>query len=36
MTSLGAIVFQPTRYDATNLYLQASAGGLTGFAEVFF
>jgi hypothetical protein len=36
MTSGGAIWFQPaTRYDATNLYLVASDGGLTGYAEIW-
>src|ERR1017187_8518955 len=35
MTSLGVIVYQsPIAYDATNLYLEASAGGITGVAEI--
>jgi hypothetical protein len=35
MTSPGLIFYQyPTSYDATNLYLVASAGGLTGLAEI--
>ena len=36
MTSPGAIWFQqPTPWDATNLYLTAAAGGITGKAEVW-
>ena len=36
MTSGGAVWFQkPTRFDANNLYLVASAGGLTGYAIVY-
>ena len=35
MTSGGAVWFQPTRFDANNLYLVASAAGLTGYAIVF-
>jgi hypothetical protein len=36
MTSSGAIWFQPvTMYDATNLYLVASAGGVTGKVQVW-
>jgi hypothetical protein len=34
MTSGGAIWYQmPTKFDATNLYLVASDGGITGIAE---
>jgi hypothetical protein len=35
MNSAGAIWFQTARYDATNLYLVASDGGLTGFAQIW-
>jgi hypothetical protein len=35
MTSGGAIWFQTTRYDATNINLVASDAGLTGYAIVF-
>lgn len=35
MTSGGAIWFQSTRYDATNIYLVASDAGVTGFAEAW-
>lgn len=35
LTSGGSIWFQSTKYDATNLYLVASGGGITGFAIVF-
>jgi hypothetical protein len=35
MTSGGAVYFQPARFDANNLYLVASAAGLTGYAIVF-
>jgi len=35
MTSGGEIWFQTSRYDVTNLYLTASAGGITGKAELW-
>lgn len=36
MTSGGRICFQsPTRYDTTELFLTASAGGITGYCEVW-
>jgi hypothetical protein len=36
MTSGGAIWFQsPTRFDGTDLFLTASAGGITGYCEVW-
>jgi len=35
LTSAGAIWFQSTNFDDTNLYLTASAGSLTGKAQVF-
>ena len=35
MTSSGAIWFQTARYDATYIYLVASDGGVTGYAEVW-
>lgn len=35
MTSSGQIWFQPTRYDATYLYLEASGYGVTGYAKVW-
>lgn len=35
MTASGSIWFQSTPYDATNLYLVGSAGGLTALAECF-
>jgi hypothetical protein len=36
LTSLGQIVFQAaTQWDATNIYLTASDGSVTGFAEIF-
>jgi len=35
MTSNGLIRFQATRYDATNLYLNASADGLLGHVSLF-
>lgn len=31
----GTVWFQPQRYDATNLYLVASDGGITGVVVVF-
>ena len=36
MTSLGAIVFQPARYDNTYIYLEASDSGLTAVLQVFY
>ena len=35
MTSTGSIWFQPAMFDATNLYLVASAGGITGKVQVW-
>jgi len=35
MTAGGVVWFQTTRFDANNLYLVASAAGLTGYAIVF-
>jgi hypothetical protein len=35
MTSAGAIWFQATMFDATNLYLVASAAGVTGKVQVW-
>lgn len=35
MTSGGTVWFQPARYDASNLFLVASDGGLTGFLLVY-
>ena len=35
MTSDGEIWYQTARYDATNLYLTASAAGVTGVAEIW-
>jgi hypothetical protein len=35
MKAGGAVWFQSTEYDATNLYLVASAGGITGSAKCF-
>ena len=35
LTAGGAVWFQTTRYDATNLYLVASDAGLTGYAVIY-
>ena len=35
MTSTGSIWFQPAMFDATNLYLVASAGGITGKVQLW-
>lgn len=35
MTSDGEIWFQPARYDATTIYLEASDGGITGKAFIW-
>ncbi len=35
MATDGEIWFQPMRYDSTNIYLQASSGGITGYAQIW-
>jgi hypothetical protein len=35
LTSVGSVWFQPTRFDANNLYLIASGAGVTGYAIVY-
>ena len=35
ITSNGEIWFQPARYDGTNIYLEASDAGVTGYAEIW-
>jgi len=35
MTSLGQVVFQPTRWDINFFYLNGASGGLTGYIEAW-